>query len=158
VTLPAPASAADIFTRTDAGCGTNSLTFFDGQTAKLAVACLVLSTEPIGALAFVYTTTDGGATWTSAPAPWRGLSFLTPLVGWSLPLTLGFDTPPFDLARTADGGATWATVAAVDWFGEPDFVDEQAGWVVANTADTRRLLRTADGGATWETLTPVVGS
>jgi photosystem II stability/assembly factor-like uncharacterized protein len=155
--LPPPADGPDLFTRDDAGCGTNSLTAFDAQTLKLAVACLILSTDPIAVQAYVYTTTDGGATWTSSPAPSRGLTFLNPQVGWSLPLTLGFETPPFDLSHTTDGGATWTTVAAVDWYGQLDFVDDTLGWSVAHTAAAISLLRTTDGGATWETLSPAIG-
>ena len=155
--LPPPESAADIFTRQDAGCGTNSVTFFDAQTAKLAVSCLLLSTDPIESLAFVYTTTDGGESWTSSPAPSRGLSFLDPQVGWSLPLTFGFDPPPFELARTTDGGATWTPMAEVDWYGQPDFVDEQTGWAIAHAADASTLVASTDGGATWETVSPVIG-
>jgi photosystem II stability/assembly factor-like uncharacterized protein len=155
--VPPPADGADLFTREDAGCGTNSLTVFDAQTAKLSVACLILSTDPIATQAYVYTTTDGGAHWTSSPAPSRGLTFLNPQLGWSLPLTLGFDNPPFALAHTTDGGLTWTNVAAVKWYGQPDFVDEQIGWNVAHTADTTSLVRTTDGGATWETLSPVIG-
>ncbi len=155
--LPPPASAADLFTREDAGCGTNSLTFFDVQTATLAVNCLILSTEPLETLAFVYTTTDGGQSWTSSPAPSRGLTFLNPQTGWSLPLTFGFKTPPFALAATHDGGVTWTGVAEVDWYGQLDFVDAQTGWAGAYTTSTSRLVRTTDGGATWEALAPVVG-
>ncbi len=155
--LPPPAGAPDLFTRQDAGCGTNSLTFFDAANAKLAVACLLLTTDPIQTLAFVYTTTDGGESWTSSPAPTRGLSFVNPQVGWSLPLTFGFNTPPFKLARTTDGGETWTNVADVDWYGQPDFVDEQTGWAIANTTNQSTLVASTDGGATWETVSPVIG-
>ncbi len=155
--LPPPASAADLFTRSDAGCGTNSLTLFGAQAVTLAVNCLILSTEPIGTQAFVYASTDRGASWVSHPAPSRGLSFIDPQTGWALPLTFGFNPPPFELARTTDGGATWTPMAEVDWYGQPDFVDAQAGWAIAHTDDASRLVHTTDAGATWAELEPVIG-
>ena len=156
VSLPAPDSAADLFTRDDAGCGTNSLTFFDALSAKLAVACLILSTDPIETVAFVYTTTDGGESWTASPAPSRGQSFLDAQLGWSLPLTFGFSNPPFALAHTTDGGATWSTMAMVAWYGQLDFIDANNGWAVANSSDASALVHTIDAGTTWEELTPTI--
>lgn len=152
--LPAPASAPDLFTRSDAGCGTYGLTFFDAQSAKMAVSCLILSGNPITKLNFVYATADGGGTWTSAQAPARNLTFVDAQTGWALPEADPNAQPPFDLSRTLDGGATWAKIKSLAWTGALDFVDAQTGWAVAHAGDAEELVQTSDGGQTWQALQP----
>lgn len=95
----------------------------------------------------VYSSADGGATWTAAAATPAGLDgqdlhFTTLLDGW----VTGFGIGGAAVFHTADGGATWTAVpgfsgayVAVDFEGAN-------GWA-ANVSG--RFYRTVDGGATW---------
>jgi len=95
----------------------------------------------------VYSSADGGATWTAAAATPPGLeaedlSFTTLLDGW----VTGFGIGGTAVFHTTDGGATWTSVpgfsgayVAVDFEG-------MNGWA-ANVSG--RFYRTIDDGATW---------
>lgn len=156
VTLPAPTSQADIYTRQDAGCGTYSLRFFDPQNAKLSVSCLILSSSTISSTHFIYTTADGGLNWTSNRSPARALTFLNPQVGWALPTGEAGLQPPFALSQTQDGGQTWATVKQLAWTGQLSFVDPQNGWAVAQADQAISFVKTVDAGHTWQAVNPKI--
>ncbi len=97
--------------------------------------------------AHVYSSADGGATWTAAVATPVGLEaedlhFTTLLDGW----VTGFGFNGAAVFHTTDGGTTWTSVpgfsgayVAVDFEG-------QSGWA-ANVSG--RFYRSTDGGATW---------
>ncbi len=155
VALPAPASQPDIYTRQDAGCGSYSLRFFDPQTALLSVSCLIMSTNSISTTHFIYSTTDGGQTWTSNPSPARTLTFINPQVGWALATGEG-GSQPFALSLTQDGGHTWTTVKQLAWTGQLSFVDPQDGWAVAQADQAISLVKTTDAGRTWQAVTPKI--
>jgi photosystem II stability/assembly factor-like uncharacterized protein len=105
-------------------------------------------------------TSDGGATWTSEPAPgtfavWA-VGFTDPKHGWAVTADAG---DQYQLKRTADGGQTWTLVDA----GMPAptnpgnqnlsliFVDAQNGFWATGSA----IYRTSDGGRTWHDLQAV---
>ena len=102
----------------------------------------------------VISTDDGGDTWLSTSAenddssyrsPIRAVQFLDDRHGWVAGMQAF-------LARTADGGASWESVATPivgsdrPHFWDLSFVDDQAGWVVGEEGS---LFSTADGGRTW---------
>lgn len=119
-------------------------------------------------------TTDGGAKWkdvTPKIAPGQSIDsvfFLDTSVGWALLISEDADAdgPRFDLASTADAGASWLTrrVKIPDLSprgitltggGHIDFVDPLHGWMnlpVVSSAAFRLgvLVATSDGGMTWE--------
>ncbi len=95
----------------------------------------------------IYSSSDGGATWSAAAAAPPGLeaedlSFSTLLDGW----VAGFGFGGAAVFHTADGGATWSAVP--DFSGAYRAVDFEgaSGWA-ANVSG--RFYRTVDGGATW---------
>lgn len=105
----------------------------------------------------IYTSADGGATWTPSPAfvanAGRGelVDFVSPADGFV------WATGRF--AVTHDGAQTWETVTPSvpfgDNFSSMDFVDNSTGWVLTMNADSHSsLYKTADGGTTWATLIP----
>ncbi len=155
-TLPAPASQPDIYTRQDAGCGTYSLRFFDPQNAKLSVSCLIMGANTITNTHFIYTTADGGQTWTSSPSPARALTFITPKIGWALATGEAGGQAPFPLSLTQDGGQTWTTVKQLAWTGLLSFVDPQNGWAVAQADQAMSLVKTTDAGHTWQAVNPKI--
>jgi photosystem II stability/assembly factor-like uncharacterized protein len=105
----------------------------------------------------IYTSSDGGATWTPAPAPvanaGRGelVDFVSP--------TDGFAWATGRFAVTNDAAQSWGTVTPSVPFGDNfmamDFVSMTTGWVLTMNADgLSSLYTTSDGGATWTSLIP----
>jgi photosystem II stability/assembly factor-like uncharacterized protein len=78
-------------------------------------------------------------------SPIRAVQFLDDRHGWVAGMQAF-------LARTADGGGTWESVATPisgsvrPHFWDLSFVDRQAGWVVGEEGS---MFSTADGGMTW---------
>jgi photosystem II stability/assembly factor-like uncharacterized protein len=154
--LPAPASQPDIFTRQDAGCGTYYMRFFDPQNAQLSVSCLILGANVITSTHFIYSTQDGGQSWTSNPSPSRSLTFINPQTGWALPYGENNAQPPYALSQTQDGGKTWTTVKQLAWTGQLSFVDNNNGWAVAQADQAMSFVKTTDGGHTWQAVNPKI--
>ncbi|MBN2115145.1 MAG: hypothetical protein JW730_01150 [Anaerolineales bacterium] len=105
-------------------------------------------------LSAVYTSADGGNTWTLGPAmlPGAGESdFL------SAQEAVIYNGEQFYVTR--DAAQTWATVSPDIVFGDSfltmDFVNPDTGWVVTLDPEQQRsLYRTNDGGATWLPVIP----
>ncbi len=109
----------------------------------------------------VLATTDGGASWQSAPLPLSAdlvgrvsLDFIDAQNGWAavqFPSSSIFSQGT--LFRTSDGGQTWTQLSLP--IGDPvRFVDAQHGWV-AGGAGGNELYATQDGGSTWHLLSVV---
>ncbi|HUX54654.1 MAG TPA: C10 family peptidase [Williamwhitmania sp.] len=106
----------------------------------------------------IYTTSNGGNTWTRVPysnipvnlSGETGVTNLYDAVG----NTLWFTTSKGRIYKTIDKGATW-TVANTGLPNSctPTFKDENMGIVALNTSPYT-LKKTTDGGATWTTFTP----
>jgi len=157
VTLPAPAALPDAFERQDGGCGTYHLVTFAPQTVLVAVSCAVY-TDTLTVHNFLYTSTDGGAHWTSQPLPARDHTWLDPLTGWTIdPADPNDPIAPRRLYQTADGGATWAQVNTVAWTAKLNFVSPVQGWAVAQAGMALALVHTTTGGQSWSLLAPVAG-
>jgi photosystem II stability/assembly factor-like uncharacterized protein len=105
----------------------------------------------------IYTSNNGGETWTAAPAPvanaGRGelVDFVNP--------TDGFAWATGRFAVTHDAAQNWDTVTPSIPFGDNfmamDFVNTSTGWVLTMNADSHTsLYQTTDGGTNWITLIP----
>jgi photosystem II stability/assembly factor-like uncharacterized protein len=101
----------------------------------------------------VYTTSDGGDTWTLTPTviPEAGQSdFL------SAEEAIIYNGEQFYVTR--DAARTWATVTPNIVFGDSfatmDFVNPNSGWIITVADGQHALYRTHDGGATWLPVTP----
>jgi photosystem II stability/assembly factor-like uncharacterized protein len=102
----------------------------------------------------IYTTSDGGITWTLTPntLPASGVAdFL------SAQEAVVFGGDQFYVTR--DAARTWSIVLPDVKFGEVfagmDFTDSMTGWVVTMTPTGQRAVyRTGDGGATWFPIVP----
>ena len=146
LTLPPPAQAPDLF-QTALSCSTRSPHRFRPEAGVLVVTCSTEGASGTEERSFLYTTSDDGASWSTAAFPGGELYLLDPRRGWALST---------DLHWTEDGGATWTKVKTVAWEGQFSFVNPQLGWAVAHTEQEIALVRTADGGRTWELLEPVI--
>ena len=107
-------------------------------------------TNEAGATRALYTTRDGGASWTLLPTLFpggRSTDFVSAAEG------LIFDGSQFRVTR--DAGVTWTIVRPDLVFAESflnmDFVNLNTGWVLAYDPATYKtsLYKTTDGGATW---------
>jgi photosystem II stability/assembly factor-like uncharacterized protein len=147
VRLPIPAKLPDIYTNESNVCGSYS-PGFAGQSGWLVVKCN--NYGPGVAQTFLYTSIDGGQTWKShsLPAPIDFVQFLTPDLGWF--------AGGGRVYLSQDGGQTWQPVSGLGGEGQPDFIDQTAGWMVAKTGDSITLVHTSDGGTTWTQLKPVI--
>ena len=130
------------------GIDRDQMQFFAGKDGFLVVRLSGEATQTA-----VYTTSDGGDTWTLTPT-------LIPNAGDSDFLSaqeaILYDGQQFYVTR--DAARTWTTVSPNVVFGDSfagmDFVNLDTGWVItADPSNHRSLNRTNDGGATW---TPVV--
>lgn len=128
--------------------------FFDRNHGVLAAGS---SADVTQANALILTTADSGATWKKAyqsdrpyEITWK-ISFPTRQTGYVTIQSYNPDPAASKrfIAKTTDGGATWAEVPLIDdakvrQFGVA-FIDENTGWVGAMPHG----FHTADGGATW---------
>jgi photosystem II stability/assembly factor-like uncharacterized protein len=150
IDLPAPSDRPLLYdVNTWAACGGYDLHFFDPQSAVLGVHCTMYSqdsSDPTFAY-YMYTTQDGGATWSSQPYPGETLLFVSPQNGWSLGR---------DIYQTTDGGMTWSKVNDVHWDARFDFISPQLGWAASYTDTEYALVVTTDGGAHWFMLDPII--
>jgi len=103
----------------------------------------------VGEFGVIFTTADGGKTWTAQKSPVQttlfGVHFADPQRGWAT----GIEQV---LLRTTDGGETWTKmdVQARKGFvlGLYDVaVQGQVGWAIG---DSGLVLHSVDGGATWK--------
>ncbi len=116
----------------------------------------------------LFTSRDSGATWRAVRLPGGnrlglGAYFIDPVHGWYVTLrgTDGTERPS-SMWATADGGATWKLLWAVD-FATPErggvplegdkflvgFTDPSHGWLDVRSRTWSLLLATRDGGKTW---------
>jgi photosystem II stability/assembly factor-like uncharacterized protein len=101
----------------------------------------------------VYTTSDGGNTWTLTPTliPETGMAdFL------SAEEMIIYNGEQFYV--TGDAAQTWTTVTPEIVFGDSfvtmDFVNPTSGWVVTVADNQHSLYRTHDGGTIWLPVSP----
>jgi photosystem II stability/assembly factor-like uncharacterized protein len=147
VQLPAPESRPDLFTNFENGCGSDQPTFLDAQTGFIAVTCEQLATDPRVTDYFLYSTRDGGKSWSPTSYPGGKLVFFDAQTG----LALGKE-----IYSTEDGGKSWKKISEVTWEGDFDFATPQTGWAVARAGEQVALVRSDDGGQSWRLLEPQI--
>jgi photosystem II stability/assembly factor-like uncharacterized protein len=148
VDLPEPGSYPGIFsTNAPVACGTYNLFFFGNDLGHLSVNCRDFQGTQINYTYFIYTTQDGGSTWTSALYPGEALYFVSADTGWALAAKIQL---------TTDGGKTWKPISDVTWNAQFDFISEQIGWVIAQADNQMALVKSDNGGARWSILVPSV--
>lgn len=152
--LPAPLDyPADL--ETNCTCGSIPPDFTSSRDGVLTFA----------APDFVYSTHDGGGSWTPMPLPSQVLGnapmFLDGSTGWIITLRVDQTTrlSSFDrLFVTHDGGVSWQPLESDREVQSLAFVDRQTGWAINLPRDGSppQLFQTRDGGTTWQQLFPVV--
>jgi photosystem II stability/assembly factor-like uncharacterized protein len=106
---------------------------------------------------FIYSTTDGGLTWSLKPGLVPNVTLLRSQIVWVSPRD-AFVPCGHDLCVTHDGALSWQFVTPnIDLGAEGTdryliqtaFVDVSTGWMVIAQKDTNILYKTTDGGSTW---------
>jgi len=129
---------------------TTAPTFFGANDAVLPVWITI--GEGMRDL-FIYTSHDGGATWSPSSSSARN--------GYQTNFVSARDAISWDWANvfhvTNDSGNTWKLVTPnvnfSDEFGGMNFVSTTTGWVILRHTDgSTSLYRTTDGSATWTLL------
>ena len=147
VTLPGPSDAPNMFEDMNVACGSYNPFFFGNDLGHLSVNCANFGGQQVTHTYYIYTTQDGGSTWTSATYPGEALYFFSADTGWAL---------ASKIQLTTNGGKTWKAISNVSWTAQFDFINEQTGWVVATAGEQMALVKTDNGGARWTVLTPKV--
>jgi photosystem II stability/assembly factor-like uncharacterized protein len=147
VTLPGPTGSPDLFSNQNLACGSYDPRFFGNDLGVMNVRCANFGGAAITYSYYIYTTQDGGATWSGASCPGDALYFFTMSTGWAI-------GPKIQL--TTDGGQTWKPISDVSWSGQFDFISETVGWSVATAGNNVALVKTDNGGARWSLLVPTV--
>lgn len=148
VDLPAPAEQPGLLEDANT-CGADALLLMDQNTLFVPVICMM---EDFRGARWLYSSADGGATWTpkAMPLPF-GTVELSP-VGklWQLGSADRSGEAPRTLFASSDNGDSWDLVLEeVLWDGQLNFVDMKNGWALVNLGEARQLLRSADAGSTW---------
>ena len=138
--------------------------FFGNQTALLPVDIVTSSTD--GSTEYrtlaVYSSSDGGLTWTASPSVIQGVKYASDVVFVSL--KDGFAACGSVLCVTHDGGLTWkpqpaslrfAETATGEYVWRFSFVDASTGWAITTDENSNyALYTTSDAGQTWTKLSP----
>ena len=146
----APASAPNLFI--DYACDMASPVPFSVSSVLMVMKCLSM-TDFTTQKDYLYSTNDGGLTWSSYPMPaeyslGEGLYFFDPQNGFAFGRRI---------YKTTDGGQTWTFVQEVTWSGQFSFVNANQGWAsVVNDSSENALVKTINGGVRWEMLNPMV--
>lgn len=148
VTLPAPSSAPTLFSDMNVACGSYDPFFFGNDLGHLSVRCSNFSSTQITYSYYIYTTQNGGGTWTAASYPGNALYFFSADTGWAL---------ANKIQLTSDGGKTWTPISDVTWTPQMNFISEEIGWAVATVGQEVALVKTDNGGAKWTILIPTIG-
>jgi photosystem II stability/assembly factor-like uncharacterized protein len=142
-----------------ASIGANDLVAASFVTEKLGWVTVGHRVERRNDTLEVYSTTDGGATWSKlalgqfAPLQLSALqiTFTDAQHGWALAsLSENTDDRPGVLYRSTDGGATW-TRSQAPIGGDMRFMNATIGWIIGGRVNYVRnlLYMTQDGGQTW---------
>ncbi|HSL42128.1 MAG TPA: hypothetical protein VK897_01775 [Anaerolineales bacterium] len=147
--VPVPLELADGAEELELGINEDQIKFVSADVGFMAL--YMAGEAPRTA---IYTTNNGGNTWTLTPTliPESGqVEFL------SAEEAVIYNGEQFYVTR--DAARTWTTVSPDIVFGDSfltmDFVTPSAGWVITiDPSNQRSLYRTHDGGATWLPVEP----
>ncbi|HSB01336.1 MAG TPA: hypothetical protein VLE49_11840 [Anaerolineales bacterium] len=150
--LPPPSDTPNLFETFDY-CEPFQPQMLSTSSIRLLVGCFDAYDPPHAFSSYLYSSEDGGSTWTSVHLPEKVLASQVMLFFFDRDnaLLLGRD-----IYRSVDGGQRWDFVKSVTWDGQFSFVDPQTGWAIARSNGQTALVKTSNGGAAWIELKPVI--
>ncbi len=146
IELQAPKQVPGLFNPDRFFCGASSPQFSSQTDGGMMITCTDWNANT--KQSWLYVTADAGQTWEprDLPAADGTLQWLGGGVAW---LQAGGA-----VYQTTDAGVGWKTMAQVAWTGQPDFVDQQEGWIVAHADQAVALVHSSNGGKNWEEIKP----
>jgi photosystem II stability/assembly factor-like uncharacterized protein len=150
--LPPPAGAPDLFNQYPY-CESYQPVLLSAQSIHMLMACFDYKFPPQQFTSYLYSSQDGGSTWTTVHLPAKVLASEDRLFYFdaSNALLLGRD-----MYKSADGGQTWTYVQTVTWDAQLSFVDPLHGWATGGAVGEKALVKTVDGGKKWILIKPVI--
>ena len=145
VHLPPPSTSPDLFSN-QGYCDLYSPQFFPPDELVFVVECLT-QFDPAVYERYLYSTKDGGTSWTTLPLPERELYFITRFIAYSVGR---------DIYKTENGGVEWSRVRAVNWDGQFNFRNEDRAAAVARNKDEIAYVETYDGLQTFIEGSPTI--
>ncbi|MBN2554948.1 MAG: hypothetical protein JXA97_03325 [Anaerolineales bacterium] len=139
--LPEPAGETGLFN--SSVCGTYWPVMYSLNSGSVIGRCTSYGGDAASVVEYIYTTSDGGASWTFYPYPGGQLIVFTPVEMAALAQ---------NMYTSADGGESWDFLKTVSWQGKFSFTDTEHGWAIARAGDEIALVRTDDGGGSWDLL------
>lgn len=150
--LPPPPDAPDLVNLYPY-CETYQPELLSAQSIRLLVGCFDYYIPPKQFTSYLYSSQDGGTTWTTLQLPAKVVASQDRLFTFDgdHALLLGRD-----IYQSADGGQTWSFVQTVNWDAQFSFVDPQHGWALGGAEGKVALVNTINGGRTWALIKPVI--
>ncbi|MEP7135005.1 MAG: hypothetical protein ABI904_08735 [Chloroflexota bacterium] len=151
--LPPPSDALTLFVDSPY-CEPYQPHLLSDHSTRVLVGCFDTEYNPPQVFSsYLYSSEDGGSTWTSTHLPDPVLASNATLFFFNATdaLLLGRD-----IYRSTNGGLSWNYVKSVNWDGQFTFVDPQTGWAIARAGDETALVKTSNGGALWLEIKPVI--
>lgn len=146
--LPPPPDAPDLFNQYPY-CESYQPVIQSTLSVHMLVGCFDDHDPPAQFTSYLYSSQDGGTTWTTTRLPDKLLASQATLFYFDSDhaLLLGRD-----IYKSEDGGRTWSFVQTVYWDGQFSFVDAQHGWAVVRANGQAALVQTSNGGRTWNEI------
>ncbi len=150
--LPAPPASPDLFNTFDY-CEPFQPQMLSSRSIYVLMGCFDSYDPPHAFTSYLYSSEDGGSTWTSTPLPEKVLANQDTLFFFDKDHSLLLGR---DIYHSANGGLSWEYAKSVTWDGQFTFVDPQMGWAIAHANDQLALVKTSNGGASWIEIKPVI--
>jgi hypothetical protein len=143
--MPPPPSATDLFET--CMCGLYDPRLFSDSVGSLRLTCQCGSFETPLIKSYLYTTSDGGATWETESIPEGDLHYISP----GILFVIGRE-----IYRSEDIGANWDFVKTVYWDGQLSFVGRDLALGIAHKPDYEEdaLVKTINGCRTFSLIKP----
>jgi photosystem II stability/assembly factor-like uncharacterized protein len=151
--LPAPPDAPDLFSAYPY-CETYQPVLLSAQEISMLVGCFDDRNPPQEFNSYLYSSQDGGNTWTTTALPEGVLASTDSLIYMDANNALLLGKTMY---KSADGGQTWSYIQEVTWDGQFSFIDPLHGWGVVWGGGLMALVDTSDGGKYWAEIKPVTG-
>ena len=148
-----PTDAPDLFTQYDY-CEPYQPKLISAESIKMIVSCYDYYTPPHEYVGYLYSSADGGRSWTPLPLPKKVVGNNSTMIYFD---EMNFLLLGREMYSSDDGGATWNFIKTVNWDGQFSFVDNQTGWAIAtNENHEKALVHTVNGGKSWSQIEPVI--
>ena len=132
IELPPPPDQPDLFDR--ALCYTHSPNLESSNSGMVALYCKTV--DPELEFSYLYTTSDGGNTWSVLSYPGGDLYYLpdNTIIATGITIT-----------KSVDGGERWELLDDLEWDAEYDVVSQEIIFATFENEGTRFLCKTLDG-------------